>query len=209
MPLVTVASRNAAAVAIANGCGFASLHTAFPGDSGTNEVTGVGYTRIAETWNIGAPSGGSVAASGVLPTWTVPAGTTVAWVGSFSLVTAGTFGSCAPLGGGLPKPFTAQAATGSPGTADTLACEAHGFAADTKVVLIATGQIGLPAGFSEGTIYYVRNPTTDGFQLATAAGGSPIDITADGAGFVTTIVPETFAGGGTLTLSADTISNNQ
>jgi hypothetical protein len=70
---------------------FGSLHTAAPGATGINEVTGgsPAYARKALTW--GAVSTGSVALAATLPTWDVPAGTTVAYVGLFSLVTGGTF----------------------------------------------------------------------------------------------------------------------
>jgi hypothetical protein len=69
---------------------FASLHTADPGATGTNEVTGgsPAYARKAITWN--------AAASGNLdnnanPVFDVPAGTTVTHVGLWSAVTGGTF----------------------------------------------------------------------------------------------------------------------
>jgi hypothetical protein len=69
---------------------FASLHTADPADSGTNEVSGgsPAYARKAITWN--------AAASGSLdnnanPVFDVPAGMTVTHAGFWSAATAGTF----------------------------------------------------------------------------------------------------------------------
>jgi hypothetical protein len=69
---------------------FASLHTADPGESGTNEVTGgsPAYARKAITWN--AAASGSMDDSNV-PVFDVPAATTVSYVGFWSLVTGGVF----------------------------------------------------------------------------------------------------------------------
>jgi hypothetical protein len=69
---------------------FVSIHTDDPGTNGANEVTGgsPAYARKAMTW--GAASGGVMAHSAA-PTFDVPAGTTVKYVGMFSASTAGTF----------------------------------------------------------------------------------------------------------------------
>jgi hypothetical protein len=67
-------------------------------------------------------------------------------------------------------PVTGVAAT------DTLTSTAHGFANDTTVVFSdLTGGAPLVVG----TTYYVRNTATNTFKVATAAGGTPIDITTD------------------------------
>ena len=69
---------------------FASLHTADPGENGINEVTGgsPAYARKSLTWN--AAAAGSMDDSNA-PVFDVPASTTVAFVGFWSAVTAGTF----------------------------------------------------------------------------------------------------------------------
>jgi hypothetical protein len=69
---------------------FASLHTADPGESGTNEITGgtPAYARKAITWN--AAGNGSMDDSNV-PVFDIPPSTTVSYVGYWSLVTGGTF----------------------------------------------------------------------------------------------------------------------
>jgi hypothetical protein len=71
-------------------CVFASLHTASPGATGTNEVTGgaPAYGRKSLTWN--AASAGSKTLSNT-PTFDVPASTTVTHVGLWSAATAGTY----------------------------------------------------------------------------------------------------------------------
>jgi hypothetical protein len=69
---------------------YASCHTADPGTTGTNEVTGgsPAYARKAITWNSAAT--GSLDDSNT-PVFDIPAGTTVAFVGLWSAVTVGTF----------------------------------------------------------------------------------------------------------------------
>lgn len=64
----------------------ASLHTADPGTTGTNEVSGEGYARQAVTW--AAASGGQVQ-SATAVTFNVPGSTTVTHVGLWSA--AGTW----------------------------------------------------------------------------------------------------------------------
>lgn len=69
---------------------YASLHTADPGDTGANEVTGgtPAYARKAVT--MGAASAGAIAATNQ-PVFDVPGGTTVTHVGFWSAVSGGTF----------------------------------------------------------------------------------------------------------------------
>lgn len=69
---------------------FASLHTALPNSSGSNEVSGgsPAYARKALTWSAAAT--GSKATSNS-PVFDIPAGTTVAFAGMWSLVSGGTF----------------------------------------------------------------------------------------------------------------------
>ena len=69
---------------------FVSLLTDDPGTNGASEVTGgtPAYARKAMTW--GAADGGAMAHSAA-PTFDVPSGTTVKYVGLFSASTSGTF----------------------------------------------------------------------------------------------------------------------
>lgn len=83
-------AKNAMLDALAGVAVFASLHTADPGTTGANEVSGgsPAYARKAITWNS--------AAAGALdnnanPVFDVPAGTTITHVGLWSAASAGTF----------------------------------------------------------------------------------------------------------------------
>ena len=69
---------------------YASLHTASPGDSGANEVSGgsPAYARVAITF--GAAAAGAISASNQ-PAFDVPGSTTVTHVGFWDASTAGNF----------------------------------------------------------------------------------------------------------------------
>lgn len=182
MPLVN-AAKHVMLDALGAVAVFASLHTAYPGSGGSNEVSGgsPAYARKAITWN--AASSGNMD-NNADPVFDYPASTTVPWLGYWSASSAGTYYGCSALGGGNLMPFTAEDST------DFLTVDNHGLTDTTQVVVYDAGAGAvLPTGLTEGTVYFVRDATTDTFKLAATSGGVAIDLTADGAGFVQTIVP--------------------
>ena len=72
--------------------------------------------------------------------------------------------------------FTAVAAT------DVITSNSHGLSDGDAVFVHSFGT--LPGGLSAGTVYYVRDSTTNTFKLAATSGGSAIDITSTGSGGV-------------------------
>lgn len=194
MPPLVNAAKHAMLDHLATLAVFASLHTADPGTTGANEATGgsPAYARKAITWN--------AAAAGALdnnanPVFDVAAGT-YGWVGLWSAVTAGTFYGSSPLGpAGDPKVFAVDDLTN-----EVFLCVGHGFA-DTNTVVLSDTLGTIPTGVTEGTIYFVRDATTDSFKLAATSGGAAINITAKGVGMVQRITTETFAAQGTYTVS--------
>lgn len=76
-----------AITAVKNAATFISLHTADPGTTGTSEVSGGTYARVATTW--GTVTAGSVTGSAV--TINVPAATTIAYWGLWTAGTGPTF----------------------------------------------------------------------------------------------------------------------
>lgn len=142
-----------------------SLHSAFPGATGSSELSGGGYARVAATFN--AASGGvrNMSAPAVL---TVGAGHVVRWAGLWN----GTIFIGYSPNGGSPREFQIDT------TANTVSVPTHGYANGDKVVFYG-GTI--PTPLVEGTIYYVRDSTTDTFKLALTAGGGAIDLTGIGA----------------------------
>jgi hypothetical protein len=103
MPYSTL-GKNAMLNALGTLAIYASLHTADPGDSGTNEITGgsPAYARKSITWS--AAGSGTMDDSNV-PVFDVPASTTVSYVGLWSALTTGTFYGSADV---TNEAFTAQ-----------------------------------------------------------------------------------------------------
>lgn len=70
------------------GVAYVSAHTADPGETGTSEVSGGSYARVAITYN---PAAGGAIDSSNTPQINIPAGTTVTHVGYWTALTGGTF----------------------------------------------------------------------------------------------------------------------
>lgn len=172
---------------------LASLHTAFPGTTGTNEVTGGAPAYAQKSITINAASGGSRALNAGV-TFDVPA-TTVRWVGFWN---AGAFLACAPNGGGTPKNFMAVPST------DLIYSASHGYS-DTNKIVFFNGTP--PTGLTEGTVYFVRDAATDTFKVAATSGGAAIDLTGS-ASFgcvVCGITEDVYGSQGTHTLSTASV----
>lgn len=182
--------------ALSTGADFGAVHTAYSA-TGANEVTGGSYARQALVWS-GATGTPPTKSLTTFPTWPIPAGTTIAWWSGWDTVTVGNFLFMLPLGGGALKPFSAEA---SDLAGDTLSSPAHGFTAGQSVV--CWGSI-LPAPLAVGTIYYViaAGIGTDTLELSTSSGGSAVNITAAGVGFLQRIIPEVFGSAGTYALTS-------
>lgn len=182
--------------AATNGAKYASLHTAYSA-SGANEVTGgsPAYARQPLTWS--AASAGVKSAVATLPIWDVPISTDVPWIGLWDAVTTGNFLGMGPNGGLAVKRFLVP--TGDLAS-DLIESPAHGFSNGDTVVMWTPS--GGPSGLSVGTIYYVVSAGTDTLKLSLTMGGSAIDITAIGSGFLQRIIVEHFAAQGTMTVSS-------
>ncbi len=70
-------------------------------------------------------------------------------------------------------------------TGDLVGLTAHGFAAGTQV---SFPTVTTTTGLTANTRYYVINPLTNSFQIATSAGGSAVTFTTDGTGTVRSLV---------------------
>jgi hypothetical protein len=172
----------------------ASLHTAFPGTTGSNEVTGGTPAYAQKAITVNASSGGSRSLNAGV-TFDVPA-CTVKWVGLWN---ATVFVGCTPNGGATPKNFMAIPST------DTIYSTAHGWI-DTQKIVFYNGTA--PTGLTEGTTYFVRDAATDSFKVAATAGGVAIDITS-AAGYqcqVCAITEDVYGAQGTHTLSTATVT---
>lgn len=167
----------------------ASLHTAYPGSTGANEVTGGSYARVAPS--LGAYSGGVRVAASMA--FSVPA-STVKWVGLWN---GANFGACCPNGAN-PKEFAINT------TSNVVESKAHGYAANQPIVFYGDSA---PGGVTAGTTYYVINPTTDTFQVSATAGGAAITLTSQaGNGCVVSVIFEdVYASPSTHTVTSMTL----
>jgi hypothetical protein len=177
-------------------------HSAYPGDAGSNELSGgsPAYARKAASW--AAAASGSKATSNA-QAFDIPAGTTVGWLAGWTALTVGACRAVAPLGGS-PKRFQVDV------TNNKILCEGHGYADGDRIVFY-NGTA--PTGLTAGTEYFVRAQASadpDSFEVAATSGGAAIDITGQpGAGCVVSkIVPETFASQGTLNVAAGAFAQN-
>src|SRR6185503_5285151 len=165
---------------------YLSLHTADPGEAGTAVTSECAYSGYARVAIARSGSGFTVTNSSVSPA----ANADFPQAGSGANETATHFGvvnTASGAGklvykgiiGGAVKPFTAD-------TADLITCPAHGYAADDRVVFEAIEGVSLPTGITEGTRYFVlaSGLATDAFKVSTTSGGSALDVTAAGGGFV-------------------------
>lgn len=173
-----------------------SLHTAFS-LTGANEVSGGSYAKQTPTWS--AASSRSKATSGNID-FSVPAGTTVAWIGVWD--NAGTgFKGMFPNGG---TEYSFQVDL----TNNRIYAEGHGMVNDDRVTF--TGAT-LPTNLTAGTHYWVVGNTAgdpDYFQVATTQGGAAIDISGaqpSNDARVSKIVLESYAGAGTHRISSFSI----
>lgn len=166
-----------------------SLHTAYPGATGVNEVTGGSPAYAQKVIVINAASGG-LRQLGSPVVFDVPA-CTVRWVGFWN---GSAFVGSAPNGGATPRNFMSLASD------DTVYSASHGYS-DGQTVAFFNGTP--PGGLAEGAVYFVRDAGPDLFKVAASLAGAAIDLTsAPSFGCVVcAITEEVYAGQGTHTLS--------
>lgn len=150
------------------------LHTAYPGDAGSNETTGgsPAYARKAATW--AAASGGARALSAAVTGFDVAAGQLIKWMAAWTASTSGSCRATAPVGSTKKGAATLQSSD------DIFRSDAHGLVDDERVVFYPMHGESLPTGITEGTDYFVINATTDTFQISATQGGSAVNLTGDG-----------------------------
>lgn len=167
----------------------ASLHTAFPGLTGANEVSGGSPAYARKAVSFAAAAGGSRGLSAAV-TFDVPA-TTVRWFGFWS---SGTYVGYA-ANGGTQLLFQIDV------TNNLVRSTAHGLTNGTKIVFF---NATVPTPLVEGTVYFVISATADTFQVAATSGGAAIVLTGAGSGdALSTIIEDVYAAQGSHTLSAD------
>lgn len=177
---------------------YASLHSAYSA-TGANELTGgsPAYARKSITWS--AASSSSKASSNT-PTFDVPPGSSVAFVGLSSALTGGTFAGMGANGGATQYAFTAAT------SGNTFTAPGSSYSNGATVVLFPGAGATLPGGYTAGTVYYVVSASGATFSLSATSGGSAVTVSSAGAGIVQGITVEPFAGQGTFTVNSDTLT---
>ncbi len=179
----------------AAGSFYLSLHTADPGEAGTqstNEVAYTGYARVAV-----ARSGSGFSVSGSALSLVANA--------DFGQATAGTFpitayywglgvassgateleysGPLVPSGAAF-LPFTALAT-------DIVTIPGHALSVNDNIAFFALENGSLAAGLVEGTVYFVKTVSGNDITISATSGGATFDITAAGAGLCIKVSPIT------------------
>lgn len=191
---MSTSAKNLALDTVLDAVTHMSVHSDVPDDTGSNEISGgsPAYARKAIDWDAAAL--GSKSKDATDPVFDIPAGTTAAFYGLWTAITAGSFRGFAPIAGGSVKGVASVEAS-----SDTLASNGHGLSNGDRVYLRTVTGESIPTGLSVSVMYYVVGSATDSFQVSLTLGGSAVNITADGECFFQRVIPETFGSQGTLT----------
>jgi hypothetical protein len=176
---------------------FLSLHTADPGLTGTNEVTGGSYVRQSIALTAGASS--HTDNSGLISFTAMPAVAApgVVYAGLWDASTVGNFFYGSPLTPASQVTFACTTTAAS----DLLTTQAvHGLVANDTVEFEAAEGTAIPTGLTAGTIYYViaTGLTTTAFEVSATLGGGAINITTDGGAIVRKVVGKVVNSGDTF-----------
>lgn len=158
------------------------------------EVTGGSYARVAMT----TTNFSSVAASNAISNTveiSFPAASAgwgdVIGFGVWDASTAGNVVRKSFLTTGVYRLFTALNA------GDVFTIPGHSFANNDRVAVLASDGVSLPTGVTADTLYYVVGVSGSTLQLSTTLGGGAVTLTADGAGILVKVVPQTVNSGST------------
>ena len=184
---------------------YFSLHTASPGATGnqsTGEIAYTGYARIAmargtaSIWTFSTPADGfgsqarNTAAVSFQKMTGGAGGIARFWGLGLDLTGAGDLLWYGPLALETAKPFAViDLPTDATLANNDILCT-NTYAANDQVCFIDVPGSAIPAGLTEDTYYYVISTglTADKFRVSTTQGGSAVDITGEGAGYVAKVL---------------------
>lgn len=144
---------------------YASLHSAFPGDTGASEVS----ARIAAGWQPASVDKRTAVAAPLA--FSLAEGESAAWIGWWDAPVGGTLLAYGALGG-AEREYSVDRGQ------NRILCKGHGFTNSQPIVFYA----GTTTPCVEGTTYYVRDALADSFRVAQIAGGGALTLTGDGSG---------------------------
>lgn len=174
---------------------YVSLHTANPGEAGsqtTSECAYTNYARVAVARTSGAwPVSGNNVSNAAKVTFP-KAGAASSETGRFVGIGTASSGAGNLLWYG---PLTSSGASWAFATADTagdtLTIPGHTLAVNDQIIFFAVTGSTLPGGITEGTAYFVKTVSGSAITISTTQGGSTLDITSVGAGRAVRHVPIT------------------
>lgn len=158
---------------------YASLHTAYPGEAGTQTTSEAAYTSYARVAIARSGAGFTVSGNSV----------TNAAAVNFPAATGGSetefFVGIGRQSSGANEldyicPMGTEMGEGTGATNDNITIPGHTFIVDDRICLFALPKIVLPAGITAGTVYWVKTSATDVITISTTQGGTVLDITASG-----------------------------
>ncbi len=167
---------------------YLALHTADPGEGGSQTTSEAAYTSYARTaiardssnWTVSGNQGSNTNAINC-PMATGGSANVTHWSIGTSSSGTGKILWKGPCASGR-KAFTAA-------TSDTLTIPGNAFLVDDQVVCYAHPGATLPTGITEGVTYWVKTSSGDSVTLSATQGGSTLDITAAGAGVILKLSP--------------------
>lgn len=161
---------------------YVSLHTADPGETGsqtTSETAYTNYARVAVARTSGGWTVSNNQVSNAAAVNFAQCGLTGADITHFAVGTAGSSTGKilykAPLGSALQGPFTAK-------TDDTITIPGNALSVNDRVAFYPIPGATLPTGITEGTIYWVKTVSGADITISTTSGGAAVDVTAIGNG---------------------------
>ncbi len=161
---------------------YISLHTADPGEAGSQNTSETAYTNYARVAVARSGAGWTVTANSVtnagaitFPQCGVTGATITHWGLGTDNAGAGTLLYGNTLGPSNQGPFTAK-------VDDTITIPGHTLIVDDRVAFYAAFGSSLPTGITEGTQYWVITVSGDDITVSTTQGGGAVNITAVGDG---------------------------
>lgn len=152
------------------------------------EPSGNNYGRVAlSTGNFGNAAASNIIANTAAIAFPQSSGSwgDIVGAGIYDASTVGNLLKKTYLVSGAYYVFTALASV------DVLTAPGQGFALNDRVVVLAVTGSSLPAGLTQGTLYYVIPVATDTLQLSATSSGSAINITSNGGGRIAKVIPQT------------------
>lgn len=181
---------------VAAGSLFLALHSADPGEAGTqitNEIAPTGYARKAVTRDA---AGWTRTGNSISPTSNQDFPAITAGSGTYQFWSIGTLATGAGMilyrgviGSNLGS-FTSIALS------DLITIAAlSGIAVADNIAFFGTPGDVLPGGVVEGTVYFVKTVSANDITISATNGGVTIDITTAGKGRAMKVTPKAFTAG--------------